>query len=128
MSSSSNSRCAACKQLRRRCPSDCIFLPYFPPMDPQRFSFVHRIFGASNVAKMLQKVEEYERGDVAESLYYEARCRIQDPVYGCVGIITILHEQIYDFQCQLAKVEAKIQAVKAQQLGHFQPQFPRNFY
>ncbi|XP_019184389.1 PREDICTED: LOB domain-containing protein 24-like [Ipomoea nil] len=127
MSSSSNNRCAACKQLRRRCPSDCIFLPYFPPIDPQRFSSVHRIFGASNVAKMLQKVEEHERGDVAVSLYYEAHCRIQDPVYGCVGIITFLHEQIYDFQCQLSKVEADIQAVKSQQLGHLQLQFPENF-
>nr|GLL40410.1 LOB domain-containing protein 24-like [Ipomoea trifida] len=71
----------------------------------------------------MQKVEEHERGDVAESLYYEAHCRIQDPVYGCVGIITILHEQIYEFQCQLVKVEAEIQAVKAR-LGHLQPQFP----
>lgn len=50
----SSKRCAACKQLRRRCPSDCIFLPYFPPNNTQRFSFVHRIYGASNVGKMLQ--------------------------------------------------------------------------
>ncbi|PQM34376.1 serine/arginine-rich splicing factor RS41 isoform X1 [Prunus yedoensis var. nudiflora] len=47
-------RCAACKYLRRRCPSDCIFFPYFPPNNPERFASVHRIYGASNVAKMLQ--------------------------------------------------------------------------
>lgn len=49
-------RCAACKYLRRRCPSDCIFFPYFPPNNPERFASVHRIYGASNVAKMLQVI------------------------------------------------------------------------
>ncbi|KAK4340300.1 hypothetical protein RND71_041762 [Anisodus tanguticus] len=107
-------RCAACKQLRRRCPSNCIFLPYFPPNNPQRFSYVHRIYGASNVGKMLQQVEEHQRADVADSLYYEAYCRIKDPVYGCVGIITVLHEEIYHVQCQLAKVQADIDLLKAQ--------------
>jgi len=47
-------RCAACKYLRRRCPKDCIFAPYFPPSNLERFVCVHKIFGASNVAKMLQ--------------------------------------------------------------------------
>lgn len=51
---SNNSRCAACKYLRKRCPSDCIFSPYFPPNDPTRFENVHKIYGASNVARMLQ--------------------------------------------------------------------------
>lgn len=49
-----STRCAACKYLRRRCPSDCIFSLYFPPNDPQRFASVHKIYGASNVAKILQ--------------------------------------------------------------------------
>ncbi|KAG5625038.1 hypothetical protein H5410_010256 [Solanum commersonii] len=73
----SSTRCAACKQLRRKYPSDCIFLPYFPPNNSQRFSYVHRIYGASNVGKMLQQVEEHQRGDVADSLYYEAYYRIK---------------------------------------------------
>ncbi|XP_060188043.1 LOB domain-containing protein 24-like [Lycium barbarum] len=108
-------RCSACKQLRRRCPSDCIFLPYFPPNNPQRFSFVHRIYGASNVGKMLQQVEEHQRADVADSLYYEAYCRIKSPIYGCVGIISILHQEIYHLECELAKVQAEISLVKADQ-------------
>lgn len=52
-------RCAACRYLRRRCPSDCIFAPYFPPNNPQRFASVHRIYGASNVARMLQVTYTY---------------------------------------------------------------------
>ena len=52
-----NSRCAACKYLRRRCPPDCIFSSYFPSNDPQRFASVHRIYGASNIGKMLQVIK-----------------------------------------------------------------------
>lgn len=45
--------CAACKLLRRRCAEDCPFSPYFSPLEPYRFAAVHRVFGASNVSKML---------------------------------------------------------------------------
>ena len=49
-----NSPCAACKLLRRRCAEDCIFAPYFPSDDPHKYAIVHKVFGASNVSKMLQ--------------------------------------------------------------------------
>jgi len=48
------SPCASCKLLRRRCSKDCIFAPYFPSDDPRKFSIVHKVFGASNISKMLQ--------------------------------------------------------------------------
>lgn len=48
------SPCAACKLLRRRCAQDCVFAPYFPANEPHKFASVHRVFGASNVNKMLQ--------------------------------------------------------------------------
>jgi hypothetical protein len=31
-----------------------VFAPYFPPEDPHKFAIVHKVFGASNVSKMLQ--------------------------------------------------------------------------
>ncbi|KAF9670207.1 hypothetical protein SADUNF_Sadunf13G0044400 [Salix dunnii] len=49
MASSSNSPCAACKFVRRKCQTECVFAPYFPPDQPQKFSNVHKVFGASNV-------------------------------------------------------------------------------
>ncbi|GMY07080.1 LOB domain-containing protein 24-like [Fagus crenata] len=101
-------RCAACKYLRRRCPSDCIFSPYFPPNDPQRFECVHKIYGASNVGKMLQKLPPHLRSQAADTLYFEAQCRNQDPVYGCVGIVSQLHQQITIAESQLAKTQAEI--------------------
>lgn len=45
--------CAACKLLRRRCAEECPFSPYFSPHEPQKFAAVHKVFGASNVSKML---------------------------------------------------------------------------
>jgi hypothetical protein len=45
--------CAACKLLRRRCAEECPFSPYFSPQEPQKFAAVHKVFGASNVSKML---------------------------------------------------------------------------
>ncbi|MBA0636264.1 hypothetical protein Godav_029134 [Gossypium davidsonii] len=51
---SGSSPCASCKLLRRRCAKDCIFAPYFPSDDPHKFAIVHKVFGASNVSKMLQ--------------------------------------------------------------------------
>ena len=52
--SSSSPPCASCKLLRRRCTQECVFAPYFPPEDPHKFAIVHKVFGASNVSKMLQ--------------------------------------------------------------------------
>ena len=46
--------CAACKLLRRRCGEECVFAPYFPADQPHKFANVHKVFGASNVNKMLQ--------------------------------------------------------------------------
>lgn len=48
------SPCAGCKLLRRKCVKDCVFAPYFPAKEPYKFAIVHKIFGASNVNKMLQ--------------------------------------------------------------------------
>ncbi|KHN27634.1 Protein LATERAL ORGAN BOUNDARIES [Glycine soja] len=74
-SSYSNSPCAACKFLRRKCMPDCIFSPYFPPEEPQKFANVHKIFGASNVSKLLNEVQPHQREDAVNSLAYEAEAQ-----------------------------------------------------
>jgi hypothetical protein len=53
-SPSSTAPCAACKFLRRRCPPECVFAPYFPSSEPHRFACVHKVFGASNISKLIQ--------------------------------------------------------------------------
>eukprot|EP01018_Ginkgo_biloba_P019069 Gb_40767 [translate_table: standard] len=100
--------CAACKLLRRRCAQECPFSPYFSPHEPQKFASVHKVFGASNVSKMLMEIPESQRADAANSLVYEANARLRDPVYGCMGAISTLHHQAQSLQAELNAVRAEI--------------------
>ncbi|KAJ4828330.1 LOB domain-containing protein 12 [Turnera subulata] len=109
-----NSPCASCKLLRRRCAKDCIFAPYFAPDDPHKFAIVHKVFGASNVGKMLQELPVHQRADAVSSLVYEANARVRDPVYGCVGAISYLQNQVSQLQMQLAVAQAEILCVRMQ--------------
>ncbi|KAI3748879.1 hypothetical protein L6452_12288 [Arctium lappa] len=103
-----HSPCASCKLLRRRCAKDCVFAPYFPSDDPHKFAIVHKVFGASNVSKMLQELPFHQRADAVSSLVYEATARMRDPVYGCVGAISYLQNQVSQLQIQLAMAQAEI--------------------
>lgn len=114
-SSNGMSPCAACKLLRRRCAKDCIFAPYFPSDDPHKFASVHRVFGASNVNKMLQDLPEEQRGDAVSSMVYEANARVRDPIYGCVGAISSLQQQVAYLKSQLALAQAEIVHLKMRQ-------------
>ncbi|KDP21680.1 hypothetical protein JCGZ_03351 [Jatropha curcas] len=100
--------CAACKLLRRRCAQECPFSPYFSPHEPQKFASVHKVFGASNVSKMLMEVPESQRADAANSLVYEANVRLRDPVYGCMGAISALQQQVQSLQAELNAIRAEI--------------------
>ncbi|KAK8592157.1 hypothetical protein V6N13_062743 [Hibiscus sabdariffa] len=109
-----NSPCASCKLLRRRCAKDCIFAPYFPSDDPHKFAIVHKVFGASNVSKMLQELPVQQRADAVSSLVYEANARVRDPVYGCVGAISFLQNQVSELQMQLAVAQAEMLCIQMQ--------------
>ncbi|KAI8029030.1 LOB domain-containing protein 13 [Camellia lanceoleosa] len=100
--------CAACKLLRRRCAQECPFSPYFSPHEPLKFASVHKVFGASNVSKMLMEVPESLRADAANSLIYEANVRLRDPVYGCIGVISDLQQEVQSLQAELNVVRAEI--------------------
>ncbi|XP_010922693.2 LOW QUALITY PROTEIN: LOB domain-containing protein 15 [Elaeis guineensis] len=107
--------CAACKLLRRRCAQECPFSPYFPPHEPQKFASVHKVFGASNVSKMLLEVPEAQRADAANSLVYEANMRLRDPVYGCMGAVSDLQQQVQALEVELQVVRAEILKHKSRQ-------------
>ncbi|KAE8704281.1 LOB domain-containing protein 4 [Hibiscus syriacus] len=111
------SPCAACKLLRRRCAPDCVFAPYFPADEPHKFASVHKVFGASNVNKMLQELPEHQRSDAVSSMVYEANARVRDPVYGCVGAISSLQRQVDSLQTQLALAQAEVIQMRMRQFG-----------
>ncbi|XP_061341354.1 LOB domain-containing protein 36 [Gastrolobium bilobum] len=106
--SSSNSPCAACKFLRRKCTQECVYAPYFPPDNPQRFAYVHKVFGASNVAKLLNELNAAQRDDAVKSLAYEAEARLRDPVYGCVGLISVLQHKLRQIQVELNNAKKEL--------------------
>ncbi|CAD6264768.1 unnamed protein product [Miscanthus lutarioriparius] len=101
-------RCAACKYLRRRCAPNCVLAPYFPASQPRRYADVHAVFGTSNVTRVLQSLPVQERGRAADTMAKEAHWRVQDPVYGCTGIIHRLQQEIRDVQHQLATTRAQL--------------------
>lgn len=55
-----------------------------------------------------QKVPESRRADAANSLVYEANVRLRDPVYGCMGAISTLQQQVRSLQAELDLVRAEI--------------------
>lgn len=110
MSSNTHSPCAACKFLRRKCMPECVFAPYFPPDQPQKFANVHRVYGASNVAKILNELNAAHREDAVTSLAYEAEARLRDPVYGCVGFISILQNRLKQVQTDLYNAKKDLSA------------------
>ncbi|KAG8390670.1 hypothetical protein BUALT_Bualt01G0107700 [Buddleja alternifolia] len=114
------SPCAACKILRRRCAAEkCILAPYFPPTEPLKFTIAHRIFGASNITKLLQELPEDQRADAVNGMVYEANARLRDPVYGCAGAICYLQKKISELQAEVAKSQAEILNLKRQNANLF---------
>jgi hypothetical protein len=92
--------CGACKFLRRKCVKGCcIFAPYFESsgQGSAHFAAVHKVFGASNAAKLLMRIPVHKRLDAVVTLCYEALARATDPVYGCVAHIFALQQQVYIF-------------------------------
>ncbi|XP_022146034.1 LOB domain-containing protein 29-like [Momordica charantia] len=102
----SGSPCGACKFLRRKCVRGCVFAPYFcHEQGATHFAAIHKVFGASNVSKLLARLPLTERCEAAVTISYEAQARLQDPIYGCVSHIFALQQQVVNLQAQLASLK-----------------------
>ncbi|CAN1308251.1 LOB domain-containing protein 30 [Linum perenne] len=99
--------CGACKFLRRKCVQGCIFAPYFDSeQGAAHFAAVHKVFGASNVSKLLLHIPAHKRHEAVITICYEAQSRLRDPVYGCVGHIFALQQQLVSLQAELSYLQA----------------------
>lgn len=67
-----------------------------------------------------QELPEEHRGDAVSSMVYEASARMRDPVYGCVGAISYLQQQIDGLRQQLALTQAEMLQLRVRQAvsGH----------
>ncbi|KAG6751941.1 LOB domain-containing protein 20 [Populus alba x Populus x berolinensis] len=103
------SPCGACKFLRRKCISGCIFAPHFgSDQGAARFAAVHKVFGASNVSKLLLHIPLNRRHEAIVTISYEAQARLSDPVYGCVSTILALQQQVASLQAELSMVQTQL--------------------
>ncbi|EXB52662.1 hypothetical protein L484_022439 [Morus notabilis] len=101
--------CGACKFLRRKCVPGCIFAPYFDSeQGAAHFAAVHKVFGASNVSKLLLHIPVHKRLDAVVTVCYEAQARLRDPVYGCVAHIFALQQQVVSLQTELSYLQAHL--------------------
>eukprot|EP01018_Ginkgo_biloba_P011159 Gb_14010 [translate_table: standard] len=105
----SGAPCGACKFLRRKCVNGCIFAPYFgSDQGAARFAAVHKVFGASNVSKLLLHIPQHRRQEAVVTISYEAQARLSDPVYGCVSTIFALQQQVAALQTELSMVQTQL--------------------
>ncbi|KAJ7962225.1 putative LOB domain-containing protein [Quillaja saponaria] len=101
--------CGACKFLRRKCVPGCIFAPYFDSeQGAAHFAAVHKVFGASNVSKLLLHIPVHKRLDAVVTICYEAQARLRDPIYGCVAHIFALQQQVVTLQAELSYLQAHL--------------------
>lgn len=75
--------------------------------------FFYRIFYYT------QELPIHQRSDAVSSMVYEANARIRDPVYGCVGAISSLQQQIDALQSQLALAQAEVVQMRMHQAASF---------
>ncbi|XP_010916785.1 LOB domain-containing protein 28-like [Elaeis guineensis] len=86
--------CASCKHQRKKCSESCELAPYFPADRTREFGQVHKVYGVSNLTKMLKANDTIpERERCAETLMWEAEWRNIDPANGCYNEVIRLRDE-----------------------------------
>ncbi|KAL6536907.1 hypothetical protein OROHE_012491 [Orobanche hederae] len=94
------SACASCKHQRKKCTNKCVLAPFFPVGKAREFLAVHKVFGVSNVTKIITNLGEEERKVAVDSLIWEALCRQRDPVLGPYGDYRRICEELRLYKSQ----------------------------
>lgn len=109
--------CAACKYQRRKCNPDCTLAPYFPANQPRQFLNAHRLFGVSNILKIIRNLDPVHRTDAMRSIIFQSNVRAQDPVGGCHRIIRDLEDQIQRDSDELALVRRQLDIYRSSNIA-----------
>ncbi|KAM3382747.1 LOB domain-containing protein 2 [Capsicum galapagoense] len=102
--SSGTAACASCKHQRKKCTDRCVLAPYFPAEKTREFKAVHKVFGVSNITKIVKNLREDDRRRAVESLIWEAFCRQKDPVSGPYGEYKRVHEELKLYKTQYQQI------------------------
>jgi len=98
--------CAACKYQRRKCTRECVLAPYFPADEPKMFGDAHRLFGVSNIQKILNEIKDGDQRDEAmKSIIIESKNRANFPIHGCLGVIHMYAGMINESSKELKQLK-----------------------
>ncbi|GLJ33774.1 hypothetical protein SUGI_0678810 [Cryptomeria japonica] len=105
--------CAPYRLQRKKCSNECILAPHFPPNDPDKFTVVQKVFGASYIIKLLQGLETKQRAEAVNNLVCEASARLKDPIHGSGGEVHELQKRISELESQLAAKEEELMNMRS---------------
>ncbi|CAI9759614.1 unnamed protein product [Fraxinus pennsylvanica] len=108
--------CAACKYQRRKCAPNCSLAPYFPADRQKDFLNAQKLFGVSNIKKILRNVKQNEKESAMRSIIFQANMRAIHPVGGCFHVIKELESYIHFYKAELDFVLRQIAICRAQAL------------
>ncbi|KAI3731742.1 hypothetical protein L1987_62931 [Smallanthus sonchifolius] len=105
--------CASCRHQRKKCTEKCILAPFFHAEKAQDFQAVHKVFGVSNVTKLVKDLSREDGKKAVDSLIWEANCRLKDPVLGPLGEFQRVSEElvVYKAQYQQANIHHHLRQV-----------------
>ena len=112
--SNTNQACAACKYQRRKCAPDCILAPYFPHDRQKQFLNAHKLFGVSNINKIIKSLDPPLKDQAMRSIIIQSDMRANDPVGGCYKYIQDLQTQIEYCKTELDLVLQQLAIFRAQ--------------
>ncbi|TKY64365.1 LOB domain-containing protein 22 [Spatholobus suberectus] len=115
---STTQACAACKYQRRKCAPDCILAPYFPHDRQRQFLNAHKLFGVSNITKIIKFLSPHDKDQAMRTIIYQSDMRATDPVGGCYRYILDLQAQIEYYRAELELVLQQLAIFRAQAHHH----------
>ncbi|KAK7349251.1 hypothetical protein VNO77_06468 [Canavalia gladiata] len=130
---STTQACAACKYQRRKCAPDCILAPYFPHDRQRQFLNAHKLFGVSNITKIIKYLDPHDKDQAMRTIIYQSDMRATDPVGGCYRYIQDLQAQIEYYRAELELVLQQLAIFRAQaqaqaQAHHHQQQHQQHHH
>ncbi|KAI3954022.1 hypothetical protein MKW98_017846 [Papaver atlanticum] len=115
--------CAVCKYQRRKCSNECPLKPYFPADQPKMFQNAHRLFGVSNILKIINPLPPNLKSEAMRSIIYQSNIRDKHRVHGCIAIIEQLNFQYQQARLELDAVNTQL-AICRQQYNQLSPAVP----
>ncbi|GMN53106.1 hypothetical protein TIFTF001_022252 [Ficus carica] len=107
--------CAACKTQRKRCNMFCEVSSLFPQTKSKEYQNAHRLFGSSNIQKMIVSIKPSEVDVCADSILTEGLAGKNDPEHGCYGLVGNLKAEVDAAERELAAIKRLLALCKNDQ-------------